>query len=275
MKKSVGILFFCCMLGNIALAQISPPGLGKVQAASWFALALRQDLDTLHKKQSVTYIGLGRISDPSGDGNPFKKQAMFVLNEELYNHYRPNWQYSYALSYRRQNLYEDTPPFAASHPNVEQEFRIYGRYAYITGSSKLKWTTTLRQEFRKFFDPAFKKTDENFQFRTRLKTQLAVNLDQKNIHKLTGSAEALFSISRDNFPEKTWTGFSYRESRFCLYYTLSPQKIPLVFDLGYMNNLLGKGHSTNDAHYLALDIIWENPFGKIKPKKVKVSNPVD
>ncbi|WEK18760.1 MAG: hypothetical protein P0Y49_18440 [Candidatus Pedobacter colombiensis] len=275
MKKITFSLIFVTCLSSTVFAQISPPGLGRVQAASWFVIALRQGLDSANKKQSVTYLGIGRTSEPTGDGNPFKKQAIFVLNQEFYNHYSKNWQYSYALSYRRQNQYEDIPPYDKASPSIEQEFRVYGRYSYLLSSPRFKWVNTLRQEFRKFFDPNFNKVEENFQLRTRFKTQLTANVDEKKVHRIISSAEALFSVSKDNFPEKSWGKFGYREARFCLYYSVAPTKGPFVFDVGYMNDLLGKGSSIHDAHYIALDIIWENPFGKIKLKKNPANDQLD
>ena len=62
----------------------------------------------LEKKESMTYIGIGRKSNPEGNSNPFHKQAILVINQEFYNNYVENWQYSYAISYRYQNNYEDS-----------------------------------------------------------------------------------------------------------------------------------------------------------------------
>lgn len=184
------------------------------------------------------------------------------MNQEFYNHYAERWQYSYALSYRREQVYEAQPPYGEATPSAEQEFRVYGRYSYILPGRRLKFTNTLRQEFRKFFTPDFGAAEENFQLRTRYKTQLAVSLDAGGVHKIIGTAEALFAISRLHEPQPAWTAFAYKESRFNLYYSLSPKSIPFTFDLGYMNNLIGTGHNTVDVPYLALDVVWERPFGK-------------
>lgn len=252
------------LIPGLTIAQLSPPGLGKAKTASWFAFGLKQTLDSAKKKESMTYIGIGRKSNPEGNANPFHKQAIIVFNQEFYNNYVENWQYSYAISYRNQNNYEDSPPYNASDPSHEQEFRIYGRYSYITGNNRLKWKNTFRQEFRKFFTPQFTKAEENFQLRTRLKTQLSVSLGESKIHQIIGSAEALFAVSKDNFPEKKWTRFAYKESRLGAYYSISPSGIPFTFDIGYMNNILRKN---SNVSYISIDVVWENPFGDKKNKK--------
>ncbi|ULT23942.1 hypothetical protein KUH03_33215 [Sphingobacterium sp. E70] len=77
-----------------------------------------------------------------------------MLNHEVYHKFAPNQQYSYALSYRRQNVYDEKAPY--HNEGVEQEFRLYGRYAYTFKlSERWKWKNTLRQEFRKFLLQTF------------------------------------------------------------------------------------------------------------------------
>ncbi|MXN92072.1 DUF2490 domain-containing protein [Flavobacterium sp. Sd200] len=239
-----------------ASAQISPPGLGSTKNAFWSAVGVRQKLDT--KNTSLTYIGLGRISDPEGDANPFKKQSIVVLNEEIYHKINPHWQYSYALSYRRQNQYENENPYDLETPSIHQEFRGYGRINYTTAIGEVKLKTTYRQEIRKFFTPDFGEVEDDLQLRSRFKTQATVALDSDHENSLLGSAEALFSDSNDD--TNGWSGFEYKESRFCLYYSYAPHNIPVVFDVGYMNDLVGHGHHLQDSNYLAVDIIVENIF---------------
>lgn len=241
-------------------AQLSPPGLGNAKTASWFAFGVKQSLDTIGKKVSTTYIGLGRKSEPY-ESNPTSKMGILVINEEISNRYAEHWEYSYALSYRRSNLYESDAPYEELNLGIEQEFRVYGRYSYLTGSDRVKWKNTFRQEFRKFFNPDFSKIDENFQLRTRLKTQLNVSLGTSKVHQIIGSAEALFAISKENYPESEWTKFKYKEARLGLYYSLSPREIPITFDLGYMRNIIGQSDVIG-VDYISLDVVWKNPFGK-------------
>jgi hypothetical protein len=205
----------------------------------------------------MTYVGLGRKSNPD-NYNPLFKPAIFVINQEFYHQFHSRWQYSVALSYRRQNQYTDDPPYKFDNPKLEQEFRLYGRLSYIFKTSRLKLIPTYRQEFRKFYSPDFKSVEENFQLRSRFRLQLTVNLDARKIHRLIASSELLFSISKETKPG-TWTNFAYRESRFSLYYSLSPKSLPFILNLGYMNNLVGTKNNY-DVHYLAVDIIIENPF---------------
>ncbi|WP_413997994.1 hypothetical protein ACMDB5_09340 [Flavobacterium sp. W1B] len=260
-KKTVLTAIIFLIAFTASYGQLSAPGLGKGKTASWFAFGVKQSLDSLQKKESMTYIGIGRKSTLD-DTNPFNKMAILVLNQEFSNRYAKNWQYSYAISYRRQNEYESTAPYETADPAIKQEFRIYGRYSYLTGNNRLKWKNTFRQEYRKFFNPDFTKSDEDYQFRTRLKTQLNVDLGTQKLHHIIGSAEALFSISKEHSPKSEWTKFDYKESRFALYYSLTPREIPFTFDFGYAYNLIGKGAKTSGVHYLAIDVIWNNPFGK-------------
>lgn len=260
-KKNALTAILFLLAFTSSYAQLSPPGLGKAKTASWFAFGIKQALDTVHKKESTTYIGIGRKSSPENT-NPFNKMGILVLNQEFSNHYAKNWQYSYAISYRRSNEYESTAPYQTADPAIEQEFRIYGRYTYLTEFGAVKWKNTFRQEYRKFFTPDFTKSNEDYQFRTRLKSQINIDLGTQKLHHIIGSAEALFAISKENRPTSEWTKFSYKESRFGLYYQLTPREIPFTFDFGYMYNLIGKGTKTSGVNYLAIDVVWNNPFGK-------------
>ncbi|MFB6457014.1 DUF2490 domain-containing protein [Chitinophaga sp. Hz27] len=254
---SIAIFFFLLLCLIVpAYAQLSPPGLGKANTAFWMALGMRQPLDTAGKVESLTYVGLGRTSNPTGDANPLHNQAILVLNQEFYHHYRKSKEFSYALSYRRQNNYEASYPYHHEEPAYEQEFRLYGRYALTTNVRHLTWKNTLRQEFRKFFTPDFKTADEDFQFRTRIKSQLSIPLNTINHNKLSTSAEVLFSISKEHESDH-WDNYGYRETRFTVYYTMHPKHLPFTVDIGYMNDLLGTGHDITDVHYMAVDIIWE------------------
>lgn len=245
---------------NTVYGQVSPPGLGKAKTASWSVLGLRRKLDSAGTKEALTYIGLGTKSTPD-DSNPFHKQAIWVLNHEVYHKFAPNQQYSYALSYRRQNVYDEKAPY--HNEGVEQEFRLYGRYAYtLKLAERWKLKNTLRQEFRKFFTADFHKAEENFQFRTRLKSQLNFKISDKNKQELALSAEGLFAISKLNEPD-AWSSFGYKETRLGFYYMTDIPKTPLRLDVGYMNDLI-KGYDQVDfgVYYLAVDLIWNLPYHK-------------
>lgn len=146
--KILSLLFLIISPFLLLHAQISPPGLGKAKTASWSAIGLKRQLDSTGTKEALTYLGLGTKSTPD-DSNPFHKQAILVLNHEVYHKFAKNQQYSYALSYRRQNVYDADAPYHGE--GVEQEFRLYGRYAYtFRFGERWKWKNTVRQEFRKF-----------------------------------------------------------------------------------------------------------------------------
>ncbi len=242
-----------------SFSQISPPGLGKANTADWFALGIRQKLDAIEGKgwQSMSYIGLGRKSNPD-NYDPFYKSAILVVNQEFYHQFHKDWQYSLALSYRIQDAYLDKVPYEHDTPNLKQEFRLYSRLSYIFSTSRIKLVPTFRQEFRKYYSPDFQNNNENFQFRSRFRLQLTANLDNKKQHRLTLGSELLLSISKENTPD-TWTDFNYRESRFSLYYSFSPKTLPFIFSVGYMNNLVGYKNPYK-VHYLAFDIVIESPF---------------
>jgi hypothetical protein len=263
------ILFFAfLLLTRQILGQISPPGLGAAKTVSWFAFGVKQELDTLKKWQSMSYIGLGRKSNPN-NYNPLFKSSILVLNQEFYHQFHKHWQYSIALSYRRQDQYDDNPPYEHEIPNIEQEFRLYSRFSYILKTSRIKFVPTFREEFRKFYSPNFRNVPEDFQLRSRLRLQLTVTLNAKKTQRLIVSSEQLFSVSKETTPN-TWTDFNYRESRFSLYYSLAPQSIPFIFSIGYMNNIVGY-KSPLSVNYLAFDIIFVNPF-KSKQRSTKATH---
>ena len=262
LRKVLIIFGILSCMGSVVNAQISPPGLGDANTAFWSAFGVKRELDSLGKKQTMSYIAIGRKSTPDND-NLFSKQAIFVLNHEVYNSFAPHQQYSYAISYRRQPQYESDAPYEKE--NTEQEFRIYGRYAYTFNlGRKFKLKNTVRQEFRKFFDADFHKVEEDFQLRTRIKSQLTYNLSPTNNQKLAISAEALFSVSHLNEPEQHWNSFGYREMRLSAYYMFNIPHSPFTVDIGYMDDLIRDSKSIHKGgvHYLAADLIWNIPYKK-------------
>lgn len=240
---------------QIIPAQISPPGLGKTNSAGWFALGLDQQIHPRKKVRSVTYAGLGAVSTFACK-NPFQCPAILVINQEFYHRFHRHWEYSAAASYRRQNIYGAD----GIREDMQQELRLYGRFSYILDQSGFSFKTTIRQEVRGFFEKDFSPAEENVQFRTRIKTQIGFKLDKENQYRITLSAEELFSFGHEQQPYNRWESYHYSESRFCAYFTYAPPGLPVIIDLGYMNDLSGTGTSLFDAQYLALDIVLKNPF---------------
>lgn len=247
-------LIFVLAFSLKTFAQLTPPGLGETNSAFWSAIGVSQKLD--EKNTSKTYFGTGYISG-THEHNPFNAPSIIVLNQEFYHKLNSNWQYSYALSYRRQHEYDEEFD-GLRKAAIKQEFRVYGRIGYTARIGSLKWATTLRQEVRKFYTADFANVPDALQLRTRLKTQLTVPLDIESHNSIIGSAEVLFAMAHDT--SEGWNQPEYKESRFCFYYSYSPESYPVTFDVGYMNDLIGYGNATDNVSYLAMDIIIKDPF---------------
>lgn len=204
----------------------------------------------------MSYVGMGRISG-SESLNPISKPLIFVINQEFYKQLKNKLKFSLALSFRNQK--EEIP--SKNKIVNQQELRFYGRISRSFNAGKLKITPTFRQEIRKFFVPDGLEDDESFSFRSRFRVQLSFNLNSDESKKIILSDEQLFSVDKDDVT-KNWTDFKYNESRFMLYYSVSPKKSPVIINIGYMNNLVGGSHPY-DASYVAFDIILKNPIQKI------------
>ncbi len=261
MKQTIAVaLFIFLSLGGYG--QITPPGLGRANTASWFAVGIRQELDTIPGLgwQSMTYAGIGRKSEPDNN-NLLDKQAIIVLNQEFFNQFKKEWQYSLAVSYRRQDQYSSKVPYEHGDPYLKQEFRVYSRLSYIFKTSRIRVIPLIRQEVRKFYTADFEEKGESLQLRSRFRLQLSVNLTADKVHKLVANSEQLFAVSKAAAPG-SWGSFAYKESRFSVFYSISPKKLPFIFDVGYMNNLVGS-KNVFDVHYLAFDVIIKNPFKQV------------
>ena len=261
MKKVFITTVILCLFASKTIAQISSPGLGKANSASWFAIGFSEQIKGANDKnwESMTYFGMGRKSNPDNN-NPFYKPALLVVNQEFYQQFHKHWKYSFALSYRKENEYSNQFPYEYEDPKWKQEFRAYGRFSYILQTNHIKFEPTFRQEFRWFRAPDFSSADENFQLRTRFRLKLSTYLDAKKIHKISVSSEQLFAISQKN---EHWTAFKYTESRFSFYYSYAPKTLPFTIDLGYMKDVVGTKNGFQ-ADYLAADIIFKDLFNTNK-----------
>mgnify|MGYP003576063593 CR=1 FL=1 len=247
-------VFLSLLYSHTTLSQISPPALGETNTASWIALGLRHRLDTLTEGgwQSMSYVGLGRKSNPDNH-NPVYKPGIFILSQEFEHQLRNHWKYALGMSYRNQKEYEEQSPYQMLQ--TRQELRIQGRlaYTYRFPYSRLKLSPQIRQDLRRFFSSASFNKEEVFQARTRMRLQLTLALDKEKVHQLIANSEQLFSTSKYS-SQKVFSDFKYKESRFCFYYSLSPKKMPVTFDVGYMNNLVGITDRYS-GHYFAMDVI--------------------
>ena len=262
--KNIFLLVICISISEFSGAQIIPPAMGKAKSGSWFALSLKQNIGQSKKWSSTSFIGQGWKSNPDG-GSLLQKPQIFILNEELFHQFAPQWQYSMALSYQLKDEYNSTPPYEHKWPRQRQEFRIYGRLSYSLKNNHLIFSPSFRPEFRKFYRPDFHRPEELFQIRTRFRLKLTVNLTPDKLHRMEITSEQLFSTSKKNGVDK-WTKFAYKESRFAIYYTVSLRHAPITFNLGYMNNGVGI-KNTYDVHILGFDVVFTNPFRSKKQKK--------
>ncbi|UBM60611.1 DUF2490 domain-containing protein [Marinilongibacter aquaticus] len=262
-KRRVGLIgLFVGLSCLFAKAQITPPGLGEMHTASWAALGVKQKLNAKGNLTSTTYVGEGAISTPK-DYNPFERASIYVLNEEIAHQFSKNWKYSGALSYRWQNEYKSSSPFEKDNPSGRQEIRLYARYSYLTGQNRTRFSFTYRPELRFFFNPDFSPNENRFQFRSRLGAKVSFALNEAQTQKLIVSSEFLLALNKSN---EDWQKLKYNDTRFCLYYSVAVPKSKIVLDIGYMNDLIAKSPTT-DVHYLAVDLIFKNPFSKAKPSR--------
>lgn len=243
-------------------AQISPPGIGKTNLISWFAFGIKQALDSNQTRFSNTNIGFGRSSKPD-DYRIFSRPTIFVVEEEFQHLFAQHWKYAVALSYRRKNVYNDDAPFEASTPRFKNDFRIAAKGEYHFGFKKSNISTGLKQELTTSFTPRFSLAlPTNLELRTRLYTKYQFEISSNKEHRLKLGAELYFR-SRHYLQERKWGNLEYSETMFSLYYSFHPKNAPLTFDLGYVCDLIDMDHIFM-AQHLALDVIWKNPFGRIK-----------
>ena len=255
-NNSYNIITLLLLLLSISsFAQITPPGLGsEINTAEWLALALKQNLNKSKTVSSTTYVGHSSSSNIDYS-NPFKQNALYVVNEEISHHFKKHWKYSGALSYRWQNFYDHTSPYHKNTSRSRQEIRTYGRFSYLTKINTLDFSLTYRPELRFFYTSNFTPYQKSIQFRSRLAGKLSAPLNAKKTKKLIFATELLFSTSK----AKEWSKWAYHESRFSIYYSVFFPKQKFIVNLGYMNNLLGADFS-KDTHYFAFDITIKNPF---------------
>ncbi|MBD8487331.1 DUF2490 domain-containing protein [Echinicola sp. CAU 1574] len=256
MKRILLLSLFALVAYESCFGQISPPGLGEVNSSEWFAIGAKQRLNQDKSWTSMTYLGVGRTSTPD-DFNPLKRSGIYVINEEVTHHFKKHWKYALALSYRWQDMYQSAEPFEPDEPRARQEIRSYGRFSYLTTIKKMVFELTYRPEMRLFYNPDFSKYDKQAQFRSRFRSKISIPIDANQRKKLSLSTEVLFSTTK----QESWDNIRYKESRFCFFYSVTVPERKITFDIGYMNNLLGKP-IYKYSHYLAFDVVFNDPFGR-------------
>lgn len=242
-------VLFLLFLTGMVRAQITPPSMTHNGSATWTALGASQQL----KKEQNTvmvYSGLG-----SGISREHEKPkgyfSMWVLNAELKHKFSGSWYASGALSYRRHKLSE--PP---ADEVVQQEVRLYASAGRKWKVSNWSFSLNLRPELRTFYNRSFQPEEDFLSLRYRLRLRVGWNPAASKQHLISVSAEGLSSSEMKN--EDPLKQTTYDDTRFCLYYSYSPNAIPLVFELGYMADV--RVHHDGISSYLGLDVIWKNPF---------------
>lgn len=253
------LLVLAVLIGNgISYAQLTPPGLGSNSKMNlWFAAGLDQKLDSIGKWSSMTYFGMAGQSTAE-NLNVFERLCILVINEEVKFKFKPTWSTSLAISYRHQNEYEKVFPYLAAEDRFKQEFRIYSR---ITKSWKKKWipSIALRQEFRKFYNPAFRNWKISAAFRSRLKFQSEISLTPKHHLSAILGAEFLFSTE---FQEATqsWKHFQYGETRLSAIISYRPGNRKIAYNIGYMDDLLHVPAGEKSVHYISVSVVFKDIF---------------
>ncbi|MFD1553286.1 hypothetical protein DNU06_06380 [Putridiphycobacter roseus] len=256
LDQLIGLLFFTLLCQPVCWSQISPPGLGKVNAAEWMAVGLKQKIGTKWHLNAATYFGMGRSSLPD-NYNPFKRPVLFVLNQEFSHSFKNKWTYSVAVSARIQERYNSTFPYELANPAVKKERRFYSRFTYAKALNKLKYAFTFRPEMR-FFNYALVNVNlESAQLRFRFNAKAYYYLNTLKTHKLISSAEMLFASSKRI--NEDWGQLGYKECRFCLYYSIYIPKQKMEINFGYMNEIIDLSNVT-DVNYLAFDVTIIDPF---------------
>lgn len=256
--RSLAMALLLTLLGSNCHAQITAPGMGNVNMAAWWAVGLKQRLNTEGTVVSTTYLGMGRTSRPD-DYDPVERPMIYVVNEEIAHRFHRHWQYSVALSYRWQERYLKVAPYEHDLPAARQELRLYGRFAYLTSAGRWNFSTTVRPELRWFLDPDFSQSEQRMQFRARTAGKVTYKVNSSGTQRIIGSVELLFATEL----HERWEPWNYTETRFNLYYSINIPKPDVTFNIGYMNNLVGS-HSPHDAHYLSFDVVFRDVFSNYR-----------
>lgn len=235
-------------------AQINAPNVDEARLSSWFALGLRQNLRHDGKFYSFSYVGYGR-KGASHTGNLFFRSSLAIVNQEFYYNILKNTEVSGALSYRPINEYR------INSPAFRQEFRIYGRVAYITTVGKFRLNIGYRPELRFFLTPNFDAwVSEAIQIRQRLRLQTRFPITKNNIHRITLGAEGL--VAQGKPLDGVWTAWTYRETRITCHYTYAFRKPNCLLSVGCHTYFTQRANRTDVSNIFSLDAIFQDPFRK-------------
>ena len=246
---SILLIPFCNLQG-----QITPPGMGETNTASWVAVGTLHHLDKSEKISLLNYLGLGSISEMSSM-NPFHRVAIYVVSNELKYKFNKNWNAAIGTNYHWQNIAVKSDAYSSDGLTGKQEIRIFTKLSYVYNKQAIKCTVTVRPEYRSFYNPDFSSYTEVNQFRLRLKGASSIPLNAQKTQKLIVGVEFLGASSK----HLNWEAFQFKDCRMSIYYSLTFPESNIKLDIGYMNDLSSKGN-IKDASYLGLNLLFLDLF---------------
>lgn len=227
----------------------------------WGAVGLNQQL--ARKWSLLAYVGGSRDSNPN-NGSFLHRQAILVVGQETSFQFNHHWQLALGTSLRYQNFYEGNFPYDEDDPGVRTEIRHYLRLFYRYQINKISFTYSFRPEYRMYYDPDWNRwTPTPLELRFRLKGQASIPLNESKSTQLV-LANELLSITDHKVlaNENYWSTFQLSEDRFTSYIRHTFKKPSLIFDVGYMNQIILTTSKPYYIGHVAFDFIFVNPFGK-------------
>ena len=251
MLNRLTIGFLLCSINSFA--QISSPGISDANMAFWSAIGVSQKISD--RWNVSLYTGNSRQSDPDNI-SLFKKQAIFVINEETTFNFNKTFSVSACASYRVQNLYADEEPFGPAVPATKNEERYYLRFYYREQIGKTKLKFSFRPELRRFSSEGhhpWNPVDE--EVRLRLKGQASFPLGNGS-NELILSNEILAATDRVKVVEaEQWSDYAITEDRLATFYRHVFSNV--TADIGVMHQIM---HDGEYRAHIAFDLILMNPF---------------
>jgi len=271
-RTSGRLLLAISLLGtgiDAAFAQFTPPGVSRARTSGWVAVGFTQTISPRWAVSGYT----GTSGQSTLDTYVFwKKRAISIVENEWTYTASKHWQVSLAGSLRFQNEYEDTPPYSPDEPAVRTELRAFTRIMYRhSEGSRLKWTHTLRPEYRRFFTPDWQPWPSPVQLRLRVGSRVSYALNANNTTQLILNNELLFSLNRvqDSSPGSlTWSPFKLNEDRLSMFIRRVIKKPAVNVDAGLMHQFWWDNSSCQIRYstYFALGLQFRDPIKKQNSK---------
>jgi len=250
------------------LAQLSPPGLDDTHVVLWGAVGTSQSINEKWSIQS--YIGASRFSNPN-NSTVLKKQAIYVIDEQVYRSLNKHWQLGACVSFRGQNMYSDEAPYDNAIPALRREMRYYLRLFYRHHTGRFSFAYSLRPEWRNFYSPDWSRFYTSPQMmRYRIKAQASFAFGHSRNSSFVLANELLFIEAQQRQPsgDLKWNSVAWSEDRISTYYRYAFKKKKIMVDLGMMQQLnFNNNKFVNDFVHFAIDAIFIDPFGTRKKEK--------